>query len=354
VVLRPSGQATRSHSSQSEEMIRKTHQKTFTLYTGLALLVGLLFITSMFIGPSTLSINAVWAALVAPDQSPSAIIVNQIRLPRTILAALVGATLGLAGATLQGLLRNPLAEPGIIGASSGAALGASLVLYFGLAEISILALPIAGMIGALIAVAMLFLLAGRNASPLALILSGVAISSFASALTALAINLASSAYAALEITFWLMGSLTDRSMTHVALAAPAMGVGWVLMLSGARSLSILSLGEDTASSLGVSLNTLRVRLVLGIAIAVGAAVSISGAIGFVGLIVPHILRPFVGFEPGRLLGVSLLGGSALVIAADIAVRLLSTGIEIRLGVVTSLIGAPFFLFLLLKLRRGTI
>jgi len=255
---------------------------------------------------------------------------------------------------LQGLLRNPLAEPGIIGASSGAALGASLVLYFGLAEISILALPIAGMIGALIAVAMLFLLAGRNASPLALILSGVAISSFASALTALAINLASSAYAALEITFWLMGSLTDRSMTHVALAAPAMGVGWVLMLSGARSLSILSLGEDTASSLGVSLNALRVRLVLGIAIAVGAAVSISGAIGFVGLIVPHILRPFVGFEPGRLLGVSLLGGSALVIAADIAVRLLSTGIEIRLGVVTSLIGAPFFLFLLLKLRRGTI
>jgi iron complex transport system permease protein len=133
-----------------------------------------------------------------------------------------------------------------------------------------------------------------------------------------------------------------------------MGVGWVLMLSGARSLSILSLGEDTASSLGVSLNALRVRLVLGIAIAVGAAVSISGAIGFVGLIVPHILRPFVGFEPGRLLGVSLLGGSALVIAADIAVRLLSTGIEIRLGVVTSLIGAPFFLFLLLKLRRGTI
>ena len=335
-------------------MIPKTHQKPLVLYAWLALLVGLLFITSMFIGPSTLSIKAVWAALTAPDQSPSTIIVSQIRLPRTILATLVGATLGLAGATLQGLLRNPLAEPGIIGASSGAALGAALVLYFGLAEISIVVLPIAGMIFALVAVAILFLLVGRNASPLALILSGVAISSFASALTALAINLASSAYAALEITFWLMGSLTDRSMTHVALAAPAMVVGWVLMLSGSRSLSVLSLGEDTALSLGVSLNSLRIRLVLGIAISVGAAVSISGAIGFVGLIVPHILRPLVGFEPGRLLGVSMLGGSALVIAADIAVRLLSTGIEIRLGVVTALIGVPFFLFLLLKLRRETI
>jgi ABC-type Fe3+-siderophore transport system permease subunit len=215
-------------------MNRKISQKPVTLYAGLTALVGLLFVTSFFVGPSAVSPGAIWHALVTPDQSPSAIIVHEIRLPRTILAALVGATLGLAGATLQGLLRNPLAEPGIIGASSAAALGASLVLYFGLADIAIIALPIAGMTGALVAVALLFLLAGRDASPLALILAGVAISSFASALTALAINLASSAYAALEITFWLLGSLTDRSMTHVALAAPAMVVGWLLMLSGAR------------------------------------------------------------------------------------------------------------------------
>jgi iron complex transport system permease protein len=334
-------------------MNRKISQKPVTLYAGLTALVGLLFVTSFFVGPSAVSPGAIWHALVTPDQSPSAIIVHEIRLPRTILAALVGATLGLAGATLQGLLRNPLAEPGIIGASSAAALGASLVLYFGLADIAIIALPIAGMTGALVAVALLFLLAGRDASPLALILAGVAISSFASALTALAINLASSAYAALEITFWLLGSLTDRSMTHVALAAPAMVVGWLLMLSGARPLSLLSLGEDTAASLGVSLVALRVRLVLGIALAVGAAVSVSGAIGFVGLIVPHLLRPYVGFEPGRLLGVSMLGGAALVLAADILVRLLSSGIEIRLGVVTALVGAPFFLFLLVRLRRGT-
>ena len=323
------------------------------LYAGLSALVAALFVASILIGPSSLSPGAVWYALTAPDQSPSAIIVHEIRLPRTILAALVGATLGIAGATLQGLLRNPLAEPGIVGASSAAALGAALVLYFGLAEISIVALPVAGMTGALAAVALLFALAGRDASPLALILAGVAISSFASALTALAVNLATSAYAALEITFWLLGSLTDRSMTHVALAAPAMVAGWLLMLSGARQLSLLSLGEDTAASLGVSLNALRLRLVLGIALAVGAAVSVSGAIGFVGLIVPHILRPYVGFDPGRLLGVSLLGGAALVLAADILVRILSTGIEIRLGVVTALVGAPFFLLLLLRLRRGT-
>ena len=323
------------------------------LYAGLSALVAALFVASILIGPSSLSPGAVWYALTAPDQLPSAIIVHEIRLPRTILAALVGATLGIAGATLQGLLRNPLAEPGIVGASSAAALGAALVLYFGLSEISIVALPVAGMTGALAAVALLFALAGRDASPLALILAGVAISSFASALTALAVNLATSAYAALEITFWLLGSLTDRSMTHVALAAPAMVAGWLLMLSGARQLSLLSLGEDTAASLGVSLNALRLRLVLGIALAVGAAVSVSGAIGFVGLIVPHILRPYVGFDPGRLLGVSLLGGAALVLAADILVRILSTGIEIRLGVVTALVGAPFFLLLLLRLRRGT-
>jgi iron complex transport system permease protein len=319
-----------------------------SLYFGLTLAVLALFVVSLMTGPSALSVEEVWNALVAPDASPSAIIVREIRLPRTLLAILVGASLGLAGAALQGLLRNPLAEPGIVGASSAAAFGTALVFYFGLAGSSIAALPAAGMAGAL-----LFALAGRDATPLSLILAGVAISSFASALTALAINLASSAYAALEITFWLLGSLADRSMSHVAVAAPAMAAGWVLLLSGGRSLSVLSLGEDTTQSLGVSLTSLRARIVLGVALAVGASVSVSGAIGFVGLIVPHLLRPAVGHDPGRLLGVSLLGGAALMLAADIAVRLLSSGIEIRLGVVTALIGAPFFLALLMQMRRRT-
>jgi iron complex transport system permease protein len=308
-------------------------------------------IVSFLVGPAGLSVAAIWQAVIAPDEAPAAIILWEIRLPRTLLAALVGASLGLAGAALQGLLRNPLAEPGVIGASSTAALGAAAVFYFGLAGTSLFLLPIAGMAGALLAVGLLFVLAGRDASSLSLILAGVAISTFSGALTALTINLASSIYAALEITFWLLGSLADRSMEHVMIAAPAMVLGWILMMSCGRGLTGLSLGEDTARSLGINLPWVKVRLVVGIALAVGAAVSVSGAIGFVGLVVPHLLRPLVGHEPGRLLGVSALGGAALVLAADIVVRLLSSGIEIRLGVVTALVGAPFFLALLFKSRR---
>ncbi len=321
------------------------------LYAVLAVSVLVLGGVSLLVGPAWLTPHAVWQALSAPDDAPAAIIVHEIRLPRTLLAALVGASLGLAGAALQGLLRNPLAEPGVIGASSSAALGAAAVFYFGLAGNTLIALPAAGMAGALMAVLLLYLLAGRDASSLALILAGVAISTFSGALTALAINLASSAYAALEITFWLLGSLADRSFDHVVIAAPAMIAGWLLMLSCGRALTALSLGEDTARTLGIGLRAVRARLVIGIALAVGAAVSVSGAIGFVGLVVPHLLRPFVGHEPGRLLGISALGGAALVLAADIAVRLLSDGIEVRLGVVTALVGAPFFLALLIRSRR---
>lgn len=317
-----------------------------------ALVVALIAVAglSLMVGPAGLSPAAVWQALTVPDQAPAAIIVYEIRLPRTILGAMVGASLGLGGAALQGLLRNPLAEPGIIGTSGAAALGASLAFYYGLAETGVGALPLSGMAGALIAVVLLFALAGRDASPLTLILSGVAIASFAGALTALVVNLAPSPYAALEITFWLLGSLSDRSFAHVTLAAPFMVAGWVLMLSGGRGLGALSLGEDTARTMGVALGALRLRLMLGIALAVGAAVSVSGAIGFVGLVVPHLLRPLVDHQPGRLLAVSALGGAVLVIAADIAARALSSGIEIRLGVVTALIGAPFFLMLIYRLR----
>lgn len=306
---------------------------------------------SMVVGPVSLELPAIWQALVAPADSPSAIIVNEIRLPRTLLALTVGASLGLAGAALQGLLRNPLAEAGIIGASSAAALGSSAVFYFGLAGVSLIALPMAGMTGSLLAVVLLYALAGRNPSSFGLVLAGVAISSLMSALTALTINLAPSAYAALEITFWLLGSLSDRSMDHVAVTLPVMLLGWVLVLTCGRGLTALSLGEDTARSMGVNLRLMRLRLVAGIALAVGAAVSVSGAIGFVGLVVPHLLRPFVGHEPGRLLVVSAIGGAVLLTIADIFVRLISSGIEIRLGVVTALVGAPFFLLLLLQMRK---
>ncbi len=202
--------------------------------------------------------------------------------------------------------------------------------------------------------ALIYALAGRNSSVLTLILAGVAVNSFAGALTALALNLAPSPYAVLEIVFWLLGSLADRSMDHVALAAPLMAAGWALLLVGGRGLDALTLGEDTAESLGVDLGRLRVLVVLGTALAVGAAVSVSGVIGFVGLVVPHLLRPLVGHRPSRLLAASALGGAALVLAADVAVRILFPVPELKLGVLTALIGAPFFFALVLRSRRSLI
>jgi iron complex transport system permease protein len=326
--------------------------RTALLLNGmLALLALACAAVSLAVGPAPLSLAEVARGLFADMPSNAAVIVQEIRLPRTLLGALVGASLGLSGAALQGLLRNPLAEPGLIGASGCAALAAVSAFYFGFTAVSPAVLPLAGMAGALLAVVLLHALAGRESSVLTLILAGVALSSFAGALTALAINLAASAYAALEITFWLMGSLADRTMTHVLLAAPPMALGWALLLSCARPLDALSLGEDTARTLGISLSAARLRLIFGVALSVGAAVSVSGAIGFVGLVVPHLLRPMLGHRPGPLLLPSALGGAALVLAADVMVRLVPAGVELRLGVLTALLGAPFFLALVLRTRR---
>ena len=289
--------------------------------------------------------------IVNSNPTLDSIIFEEIRLPRTLLALLIGASLGLSGAALQGMVRNPLAEPGIIGVSSSAALGAVVVFYFGLASAFPMALPIGGIIGALLAVVFLYLLSGKNSSMLTLILAGVAISSLAAALTALALNLSPNPYASLEIFFWLMGSLADRSFTHVWLILPPTLLGWWLMLSTRRALDALSLGEETAQSLGIQLQSLNKRVILGVALAVGSAVSVSGGIGFIGLVIPHLIRPWVGFQPGRLLLTSALGGAALLLAADIAVRLLPTQQELKIGVLTALLGAPFFLHLILKSKR---
>jgi iron complex transport system permease protein len=327
--------------------------KAATLYAALTAIAGAAFVAALAVGYAPLGPAEIVGGLFAGSDTPSsaAIVMQDIRLPRALLGVLVGASLGLSGAALQGLLRNPLAEPGLIGASSMASLAAVIAFYFGFTALSPFILPLAGMAGALLAVALLYALAGREGSVLTLILAGVALTSFAGALTALAINLAASAYAALEITFWLLGSLSDRTMTHVLLAGPPMLLGWALLLSCGRALDALSLGEDTARSLGVSLSAARLRLVLGVALAVGAAVSVSGAIGFVGLVVPHLLRPFVGHEPGRLLLPSAIGGAALVLLADIGVRLIPALVEVKLGVLTALLGAPFFLALVLRTRR---
>jgi len=327
--------------------------RIYSLYGLLTVLLLSCFVGSLLIGPSSVGWREWWLWL-QQDESLSreaGLILMEIRLPRALLGLLVGMTLGMSGAALQGYLRNPLAEPGLIGVSSSASLGAVLTIYSGLSGAFALALPLGGIAGGLLSVMALFLLAGKNAGVLRLILAGIAITSFASALTSLALNLSPNPFVALEIMFWLMGSLADRSFDHVSLSTPFMLVGWVMLLSAGRSLDALTLGEEAAKTLGVNLSRLRFFTVTGVALSVGAATTVSGAIGFVGLIVPHLLRRWVAYQPGRLVLVSGLGGASLILLADMAVRLLSGNVELKLGVLTALIGAPFFLFLIFKTER---
>ena len=317
----------------------------------LALLTALLFVASLFAGRSPIQLMNLFLGGTVEDPEVLWLIFSEIRMPRAVLATLVGATLGLSGAALQGYLRNPLAEPGLVGASSTAALGAVLMLYTGASAWFPMALPLGGIAGAITGLALVTVLAGSRSGALTLILAGVAVNTLAAALTSLALNLAPSPYAALEIIFWLLGSLADRSFEHVRIALPFMLVGWILLLGLGRALDALSIGEEAASSLGLSLTRLRLLLLLGVGLSVGAAVAVSGAIGFIGLVVPHLLRPLVGHRPGALLPASALGGAALTLAADIGVRLLSPGTELKLGVLTALIGSPFFLYLLINMRR---
>lgn len=317
----------------------------------LALLVLLAFAASLLVGPAAIGLPELLDGLWGGELETTALIVREVRLPRALLALMIGVTLGLSGAALQGLLRNPLAEPGLIGVTASASLGAVLAFYTGLAGLFALALPLGGLLGAGIGVMLVQGLAGRGASPLTLILAGIAVTSFAGALTSLALNLAPNPFAALEIMFWLMGSLADRSFEHVWLSAPFMLAGWLLLITLGRPLDALTLGEDAARTMGFDLRAVRRRLVLGTALCVGAATSVAGAIGFVGLIVPHLMRPLVGHRPGALLPASALGGGLLVLTADIAVRLLSPDRELKLGVLTALVGAPFFLLLVLRHRR---
>jgi iron complex transport system permease protein len=302
----------------------------------------------MLVGPAAAGTFELLNMLGGSHSDAAWEIMQEIRLPRTLLAALEGITLGLAGATLQGLLRNPLADPGVIGVTSGASLFAVLAFYTGLAAAFPLALPLFAIMGAMICVSSLLGLAGRGGM-LTLILAGVAVAQLSGAMSQLALNLSPNPYAASEIMFWLMGSVTDRSMDHVQLAAPFMIVGWLVVAWSARALNALTLGEEAAISLGVNLKRTRLLIVIGTAICCGAGTAVTGGIGFIGLVVPHILRPLVGHSPSRLLLASALGGGALLIIADILVRLIP-GPELRLGVVTALIGAPFFLYLIVRAR----
>lgn len=309
----------------------------------LALLAAVAFVASLFAGPDGFGLPA--------DSAAAELIFREIRFPRAVLGLLVGAALGLTGAVLQGYLRNPLAEPGVLGISGSAALGAVTAIHSGLAAHYALALPAGGLVGAALATLVILALAGAHASTTTIVLAGVAVSSLASALTALALNLAPNPFASTEIMLWLMGSLTDRSLLHVWLAAPLILVGIALLLTTGRDLDALSLGDDVARNLGVDLNRLSLKVVGGAALAIGAATSVTGAIGFVGLVLPHLLRPLVGPSPGHVLWPSLFGGAAFILIADVVLRLAAPEGDLRLGVVSALIGAPFFLWLVLKSRQ---
>jgi iron complex transport system permease protein len=280
----------------------------------------------------------------------NALILSEIRAPRLVLAVLIGFALGLSGASVQGLLQNGLAEPSILGAANSAALGAVVAIYIGLTGTLSFAVPLMASAGALVSVILLFTFAGQRGDTLRLILAGFAISAFAGSGISLTLNLSDNYFAALEITYWLLGSLENRSWSHVGLALPLIFVGCGLMLSGGKKLDALILGEDTAFSLGANIFQIRGQLAIGMALAIGGAVAVAGVIGFVGLVAPHIMRPFFGYMPSRALLPSAIFGSILLVAADLLIRLLPTMTELKLGVVTALLGVPFFIYLLLRGR----
>lgn len=310
------------------------------------LLVSLLAasLASLMVGPAGLTLSDLWHGLMTGDGAEG-LILRQIRLPRLLLALMVGFILGLSGAVLQGLLRNPLAEPAVFGAPQAAALGAAILLYAGLADAVSWGLPFAAMVGALLSIILVWLVAGRSGSIVALLLAGLAVASLAGAGTALTINLSPNPFAVMEVVFWLMGSFEDRSMRHVVMVAPFILIASLILLRLGKGLRALTLGEDVAASLGISLPLLRFLAVSAVAMGVGAGVSVSGAISFVGLIAPHLVRSFVKADPARLLLPSALAGALLLLLSDIAVRLIPSNSELKVGVLTVCLGVPFFLWL---------
>jgi iron complex transport system permease protein len=291
----------------------------------------------------------IWPMSWAADNADGWIFL-ELRLPRALLGLCVGAVLGLSGAVLQGYLRNPLADPTVLGVSASAALGGVLAIFLG---INLVPFGLFGcaMIGAVASI-LLLLAIGRGGGPIGFILGGMVLSTLAGALTAFVISIAPNPFAASEIINWLMGALTDRLMEDVLTALPFMAIGALLLLTTERALDALTLGENGARSLGVDLFRLQWLIVLGVGLSVGASVAVSGVVGFVGLIVPHLIRSFYGEQPSRILVPSALGGAILTLTADSLVRLIPGPGEMRLGIAMAVLGAPFFLLLLLRYRKG--
>lgn len=323
------------------------------LIPGLVVLLVGLSLASLVIGPAPIMILTALKALVS-DQGAASIVVWEIRLPRTLLALMIGWIFGLSGAGLQGLLRNPLADTAVFGAPQAAAFGAVVVIYSGIIGTLSWALPFAAIAGALLSIALVVAVAGRNATIVVLVLAGLAVGSLAGAGTSLAISLSPNPFAVTEIVFWLLGSFEDRSMVHVLLAAPFILIASLLIMKAAPGLRALVLGEETARSLGTDVAWLRGLIVAGAAIGTGASVAVAGSIGFVGLVAPHLVRPLTGYDPARSLVPAGLAGAALLLTADCAVRLIPSGAEVKIGVVTALIGVPFFLWVIARRKAEVV
>lgn len=326
--------------------------QTRWLLPGLAGGLGMLLLASLAIGSTGVPVLAGLWDWLSGRTTLAAIVVGEVRLPRTLLAVAAGACLGLAGAALQGLLRNPLADPSLTGASQGAALGAAAVFYFGLfPALGGFAAAVGGLAGAALALGLVLWLAG-NANSAMVVLAGLVVSTLAGAALAAVLTLAPNPYALQELVFWLMGSVADRGLDQLFVLLPALLLGGGLVLGRRGLLHALSLGEPVAHSLGFAVAAGTRQVVIGCALLVGASVAVAGGIGFVGLMVPHLLRPLVGHRADRLLLPCALAGGALVLLADMAVRLMPPGRQLQLGVLTALVGAPLFVRLVFRERAA--
>ncbi|MCV0384269.1 MAG: iron ABC transporter permease [Erythrobacter sp.] len=316
----------------------------------LLLAIAAALIGSIMLGSVPLPLDRLLAALAFQSGPDDQLVVWQIRLPRALAAASVGAALGMSGAALQGLLRNPLAEPGILGVSATSALFATFVLYFGLAAAGPLVLPLAAVAGALTATLLVAAAAIRTRSVVTLILIGVGLSSFSAAIMALLMNLAPNPFSLADMINWMLGTVDNRSFDDLLFAAPFMAAGAAILLGSRRGLSALALGDEAAEGMGLDLRRQRLAVIVGAGLATGAAVALAGAIGFVGIVAPHLVRPFLRYDPARLLVPSAMLGALILMLADIGVRVLPTDSELKLGVVASLLGAPVFIWIAARRR----
>ncbi|MBY9066986.1 iron ABC transporter permease [Hyphomonas sp. WL0036] len=319
----------------------------------LALAVAILFALSALVGTAPLGLGDTLAALIGQGDERIRTIVWELRLPRAVAAFATGAALGLAGAALQGLLQNPLAEPGVLGVSAFSALGAVIAIFFGFAAVNSFAVPVAAILGAGVATLLLVFAAMRGAGSVTLLLIGIGLSSFAGALMSLALNMAPNPYSLADLVNWMMGSVANRSWADLLLGAPGWIIGAALVFLAGPGLRALSLGDETARTLGADPRRIRLLVIAGTSLLAGAGVATAGTIGFVGIVAPHVIRPFVKHDPQRLLIPSALLAGIILMAADIAVRVLPFQQELKLGVAAALVGGPVFIWIAARLGRAS-